>query len=93
MRAKRRNAPRPGDVFFDRIGCVSECVPATYVILSGEPSDDRPNGREYQCWMTHDLDGCWLGGPVVTMWDTDLARLELVGKVPTGHLTSKKGGA
>jgi hypothetical protein len=29
-----------------------------------------------------------MGGPVTIMWDTDLARLELVGQVPMGHLAN-----
>jgi hypothetical protein len=42
--------PRPGDLFFDRTGCVSHSVPATYVVLSGEPSEDQHNGWKYRCW-------------------------------------------
>ncbi len=85
--------PRPGDLFFDRTGCVSHSVPATYVVLSGEPSDDRHNGWEYRCWCARACNDGWMGGPVTIMWDTDLARLELVGQVPMGHLANKVIGS
>lgn len=80
--------PCPGDVFFDRTGCVSHSVPATYVVLSGEPSDDRHDGWEYRCWCARACNDGWMGGPVTIMWDTDLARLEHVGQVPMGHLAN-----
>ena len=84
------NKPKPGDVFFDRTGCVSHSVPATYVVLSGEQSYGRSDGREYRCWCARACDDGWMGGPVAIMWDTDLARLELVGQVPMGHLTEQR---
>ena len=90
--------PHPGDVFFDRTGCVSHSVPATYVVLSGEPSDDRHGGWEYggweyggweyRCWCARACNDGWMGGPVTIMWDTDLARLEHVGQVPMAHLAN-----
>lgn len=78
--------PCPGDVYFDRTGCVSHSVPATYVILSGEPSDERHGGWEYRCWCARACNDEWMGGFVTSMWDTDIAKLELVGHVPMCHL-------
>lgn len=80
--------PRPGDVFFDRTGFISHSVPATYVVLSGERSNERIDGWEYRCWCARACDGLWMGGPVVIMWDTDLAGLELVNRVPMDHLAN-----
>lgn len=74
------DTPRPGDIYFDAAGDISGGMPTTYVVLSRD-------GKLYECWRGRTLGGRWMGGAVVTMWDTDLLRIRRVGQIPMDHLT------